>query len=92
MNVTKLGGCDAPEHGVRDGGLRVVVVTPVVVVLASIVGAGTVGGVILFVVAGIMLAAAATGFLPDLHARWAHCLPERDASHRLSRPARLSAS
>ena len=51
--------------GKLDRGLRAFVVVPVAVVLAVLVGAGTVGGVILFVVAGIMLATAATGFCPN---------------------------
>lgn len=57
MRTTKnMGGIDR--------GLRAVVVTPVAIVLALLVGAGTLVGIILFVVAGIMLATAATGFCP----------------------------
>ena len=48
--------------GALDRGVRAFVVAPVAIVLALIVGPGTVGGVALFVVAGIMLATAATGF------------------------------
>ena len=51
--------------GVLDRALRAFVVAPVAIVLALIVGAGTVAGVVLFVVAGIMLATAATGFCPN---------------------------
>ena len=50
--------------GVLDRGLRTFVVAPVAIVVAFIIGAGTVGGVILFVVAGIMLASSATAFCP----------------------------
>ena len=50
--------------GALDRGLRTFVVAPVAIVVAFIVGAGTVGGVILFVVAGIMLASSAVGFCP----------------------------
>ena len=51
--------------GVLDRALRAFVVAPVATVVAVIVGAGTVAGVILFIVAGIMLATAATGFCPN---------------------------
>lgn len=47
-----------------DRGLRAFVVAPVAIVVALILGAGTVGGIILLVVAGIMLATAITGFCP----------------------------
>lgn len=47
-----------------DRGFRVFVVAPVAIVAALLVGAGTVGGVVLFAVAGIMLATGATGFCP----------------------------
>ena len=50
--------------GVLDRGVRVLVVAPAAIVAAFIVGAGTVGGIILFIVAGIMLASSATGFCP----------------------------
>lgn len=50
--------------GTLDRGLRAFVVAPVAIAVALIVGAGTLGGIILFVVAGIMLASAATGFCP----------------------------
>ena len=51
--------------GTLDRGLRAFVVAPVAIVVAFFLGAGTVGGVILFVVAGIMLATSATGFCPN---------------------------
>ena len=47
--------------GALDRALRAFVVAPLAIVLALIVGAGTVAGVILFIVAGIMLATSATG-------------------------------
>lgn len=47
-----------------DRGFRVFVVAPVAIVAALLVGASTVGGVVLFAVAGIMLATGATGFCP----------------------------
>ena len=50
--------------GAFDRGLRAFVVAPAAVVVALILGAGTVVGIILFVVAGIMLATALTGFCP----------------------------
>ena len=50
--------------GSIDRGLRMFVVLPVAVVLAFVIGAGTVGGIVLFVVAGIMLGSSATGFCP----------------------------
>ncbi len=53
-----------PNMGILDRGLRVFVVAPVAIVVALLLGAGTVAGVILFVVAGIMLATAVTAFCP----------------------------
>jgi hypothetical protein len=50
--------------GTLDRGLRAVVVAPAAIVAALIFGAGTVGGVILFVVAGIMLVSATAAFCP----------------------------
>ena len=47
-----------------DRGLRTFVVAPATIVAAFIVGAGSVGGVILFAVAGIMLVSSATAFCP----------------------------
>ena len=50
--------------GTLDRGLRAFVVVPLAVVLAVVVGAGSFAGIIFFVVAGIMLATALTGFCP----------------------------
>jgi hypothetical protein len=50
--------------GTLDRSLRAFVVAPVAIVVALILGAGTLGGVILFVFAGIMLATAVTAFCP----------------------------
>jgi Protein of unknown function (DUF2892) len=50
--------------GTLDRGVRAFVVAPVAIVAALILGAGTVGGIVLFVVAGIMLASATTAFCP----------------------------
>jgi hypothetical protein len=50
--------------GTLDRSLRSFVVAPVAIVLALVLGAGTVAGIILFVAAGIMLATALTGFCP----------------------------
>jgi hypothetical protein len=51
--------------GTFDRGLRAFVVAPLAIVGAFILGASTIGGVILLVVAGIMLATAATAFCPN---------------------------
>jgi hypothetical protein len=53
-----------PNMGILDRGLRAFVVAPVAIVVAFLLGAGTVAGVILFGVAGIMLATAVTAFCP----------------------------
>lgn len=50
--------------GTLDRGLRVFLVAPAAIVAALLLGAGTLGGIVLFVVAGIMLATGATGFCP----------------------------
>ena len=50
--------------GAYDRGLRAFVVAPIAILAAFLVGAGTLVGVTLFVVAGIMLATGATGFCP----------------------------
>jgi hypothetical protein len=50
--------------GALDRGLRAFLVAPVAIVIAFLVGAGTVAGIVLFVVAGVMLATSATGFCP----------------------------
>ena len=50
--------------GTLDRTLRTFVVAPAAIVVALIIGAGSVGGIILFAVAGIMLASSATAFCP----------------------------
>jgi nitrate/TMAO reductase-like tetraheme cytochrome c subunit len=50
--------------GVLDRILRVFVIAPAAIVVALLLGAGTVGGIVLFVVAGIMLASSTTAFCP----------------------------
>ena len=51
--------------GSFDRRIRAFVVAPVAIVLAFVFGASTVAGVILFVLAGIMLATSAVGFCPN---------------------------
>ena len=50
--------------GTFDRGLRAFVVAPAAIVVAVLIGPGTIFGVILFVVAGSMLTTAATAFCP----------------------------
>jgi Protein of unknown function (DUF2892) len=50
--------------GTLDRRVRAFIVAPAAIVAALILGAGTVGAIVLFVVAGIMLATAITGFCP----------------------------
>jgi hypothetical protein len=50
--------------GTLDRALRVFVIAPAAIVAALLLGAGTVGGIVLFVVAGIMLVSATTAFCP----------------------------
>ena len=50
--------------GVVDRALRALFVAPVAFVVAFVLGAGSIAGVILFVVAGIMIATAVVGFCP----------------------------
>ena len=47
-----------------DRGLRGLLVAPAAIVLAIVVGAGSIGGILLFALAAIMLATAAVGFCP----------------------------
>lgn len=47
-----------------DRGLRAFVVAPAAVIAAVLVGAGTVGGILLFALAGVMLVTSAVGFCP----------------------------
>jgi Protein of unknown function (DUF2892) len=47
-----------------DRALRGFVVAPIAIVLAVLVGAGSLGGILLFALAAIMLATGAVGFCP----------------------------
>jgi hypothetical protein len=47
-----------------DRGLRSFLIAPLAIVLAIIVGAGSIVGILLFVLAAIMLATSAVGFCP----------------------------
>jgi hypothetical protein len=47
-----------------DRGLRSFVIAPAAIVAAFVVGAGSVGGIVLFVLAAVMLATSAVGFCP----------------------------
>jgi DUF2892 family protein len=47
-----------------DRGLRSFVVAPAAIVIAFVIGAGSVGGIALFVLAAVMLATSAVGFCP----------------------------
>ena len=51
--------------GMLDRSLRAFLVAPAAITVALFLGAGTVVGVILLVIAAIMLATAATGFCPN---------------------------
>lgn len=51
--------------GAYDRSVRAFIVAPIAIVVAFILGAGTIGGIVLFVVAGIMLATSATGYCPN---------------------------
>jgi hypothetical protein len=53
-----------PNMGNLDRGLRAFIVAPVAIVVGLLLGPSTVGAIILFVVAGIMLATSSTGFCP----------------------------
>lgn len=50
--------------GVLDRALRAFVVAPVAIVVALVLGAGTIPGIVLFVVAGVMLTTAVTAYCP----------------------------
>lgn len=50
--------------GTLDRRLRAFVVAPIAIVVAVLLGAATFGGIILFAVAGIMLATSSSGFCP----------------------------
>jgi Protein of unknown function (DUF2892) len=47
-----------------DRGLRSFLIAPVAIILAVLIGAGSIGGVALFALAAIMLATSAVGFCP----------------------------
>ena len=47
-----------------DRGLRSFVIAPVAIVLAVLFAAGSIGGIVLFALAAIMLATSAVGFCP----------------------------
>jgi hypothetical protein len=47
-----------------DRGLRAFVVAPVAIVIAFLIGAGSIAGIVLFALAAIMLATAGVGFCP----------------------------
>jgi hypothetical protein len=47
-----------------DRGLRSFLVAPIAIVLAVVVGAGSLGGIVLIALAAIMLATSAVGFCP----------------------------
>ena len=51
--------------GTIDRSVRAFVVAPAAIVMALILGAGTFGGIILFVVAGLMLVTSVTGYCPN---------------------------
>ena len=47
-----------------DRGLRAFLVAPAAIIAAVLVGAGSIGGIVLFALAAIMLATSAVGFCP----------------------------
>jgi hypothetical protein len=47
-----------------DRGLRSVLIAPVAIILAVVVGAASIGGILLFALAAIMLGTSAVGFCP----------------------------
>lgn len=51
--------------GFADRGLRAFVLAPAAIVAATFIGASSIGGIALFVVAGVMLATGATGRCPS---------------------------
>jgi hypothetical protein len=54
-----------PNMGVADRSFRAFVIAPAAIVAAILVGATSIGGIVLFVVAGVMLATGATGRCPS---------------------------
>ena len=61
---TERAGSNDPEHGEFLIERFVLIVAPFAIVVAVIVGVGSIAGVILFVVAGIMIATGVGGFCP----------------------------
>jgi hypothetical protein len=53
-----------PNMGTVDRSLRAFVVAPAAILVALLLGAGTIAGIVLFVVAAVMLLTGATGFCP----------------------------
>jgi hypothetical protein len=51
--------------GVADRSFRAFVIAPAAIVAAILVGASSIGGIVMFVVAGVMLATGATGICPS---------------------------
>jgi hypothetical protein len=51
--------------GATDRGFRAFVVAPAVIVAAIALGASSIGGIVLLVIAGVMLVTAATGRCPN---------------------------
>lgn len=49
---------------ILDRSLRSFLVAPATIVIAFVIGAGSVGGVVLFALAAVMLATSAVGFCP----------------------------
>ena len=47
-----------------DRGLRTFLVAPIAIILAVVIGVGSIGGIALFALAAIMLATSALGFCP----------------------------
>lgn len=76
----------ARNMGALDRGLRAFVVAPVAIVAAVLVGPGTVGGIVLFVLAGLMVATAATAFCPTYAALGVSTHPR--GLHRVGRGLR----
>ena len=76
--------------GTLDRRLRTFVIAPAAVVAALVVGPGTVVGVILFVVAGIMVVTSGTGFCPNYTLLGISTDPRpHRVGHRLRRTPRL---
>ena len=72
--------------GGLDRWFRALLVAPAAIAFGLLVGAGTVVGIILFVVAGIMLATAGTGYCPTYTVLGISTEPRR--LHRVDRGVR----